>query len=103
MRERSRKADPSTNEQRLCSIATVAQEGSILPNPFGRQRHQRDCRTFWRISELMLVTVGQQDQIACPQGDALGVDAKKASPRDDHVQTQPILHSEGQAPRPSSL
>ena len=51
----------------------------------------------------MLVAVGQQDQVACSQGDALGVDAKPAAPRDDHVKTGAILDREEQSPRRSEL
>jgi len=37
VRERSRKSHPSANEQRRWPIATIAEQGSIVSNPFGRQ------------------------------------------------------------------
>jgi len=52
------KLDPPANEQRPCTIATVAQEGSIFADAFGWQRCQWGSLAFRRISELMLFTMG---------------------------------------------
>lgn len=35
--ERSRKSHSSANEQRCWPIAAIAEQGNIVPNPFGRQ------------------------------------------------------------------
>src|SRR5215469_8133651 len=103
MSDWSRKSYSSANEQRLRSIAILAEDGRILPDPFGRQRCQRDGRTRRRIGELMLLSVRQEHQITCLEGDSLGVDAKKAAPRNDHVKTGAILNRESQTPRRSKL
>jgi len=99
MGERSCESYPSTNEQRRRPFATVAQQSSILPDPFGRQCHQRNCLCFRWISDLMLFTMRQKNEIASSQGNALGVEAQPTAPRDDHMKAGAILDRERQTPR----